>query len=296
MAETPDITIESPPNGSVANNQTPSFSGATNDPLDEVTLNIYAGPTAGAASPLQTLKTLFPPGNGTWSAGPSETLPDGTYTAQAAQTNLAMETGTSPPVTFTVRTTSPTVTLNAPRSLSNDTTPTFTGTASETSPVTIQIYAGAKAEGSAVSSATATGTGSDWSSDEASPALPSGEYTAVATQESSLGNPTGSSEPRTFRVDTEPPTVILNAPEPRSNDTTPTFTGAASETTPVTIQIYAGAKAEGSAVSSATATGTGSDWSSDAGEPGPAKRSVHGGGHPGKLARKPDRHERTADL
>ena len=43
MAETPDITIESPSNGTVANNQTPSFSGATNDPFDEVTLNIYAG-------------------------------------------------------------------------------------------------------------------------------------------------------------------------------------------------------------------------------------------------------------
>ena len=181
MAETPDITIESPSNGSVANNQTPSFSGATNDPFDEVTLNIYAGPTVGAAPPLQTLKTPLPPGSGTWSAGPSETLPDGTYTAQAVQTNLAMETGTSEPVTFTVRTTSPTVTLNSPRSLSNDTTPTFTGTASETTPVTIQIYAGAKAEGPVISSATATGTGGDWSSDEASPALPSGEYTAVAS-------------------------------------------------------------------------------------------------------------------
>ena len=266
LAETSAITIESPSNGSVANNQTPSFSGATNDFLDEVTLNIYAGPTVGPA-PLQTLKTPLPPVNGTWSAGPSEPLPDGTYTAQAVQTNLAMETGTSEPVTFTVRTTSPTVTLNAPTSLSNDTTPAFTGTANETTPVTIQIYAGAKGQGPVVSSATATGTGSDWSSDEASPALPSGEYTAVATEESSLAYPSGVSEPQTFRVDTEPPTVILNAPEPRSNDTTPTFTGQASETTPVTIQIYAGAKAQGPVVSSATATGTGSDWSSDEASP-----------------------------
>ena len=266
MAETPDVTIESPSNGSVTNNQTPSFTGSTTDPLDEVTVNIYVGPIVGAA-PLQIVRTLLPPLGGTWSAGPSETLPEGTYTAQAVQTNLGMETGTSEPVTFTVRTTSPTVTLNAPRSLSNDTTPAFTGAASETTPVTIQIYAGAKAEGTVVSTATASGTGAGWSSDEASPSLPSGEYTAVATQESPFGYQNGVSEPQTFRVDAEPPRVILNAPEPRSNDTTPIFSGAASETSPVTIQIYAGTKAEGPVVSSATATGTGGDWSSDAASP-----------------------------
>ena len=261
-AETPDITIASPSNGSVINNPTPSFSGATNDPLDEVTLNIYAGPTAGLAPPLQTLNMPLPPGDGTWSVGPSEALPDGTYTAQAAQTNLLMETGTSEPVSFTVRTTSPTVTLNAPEPRSNDTTPSFTGTASETTPVTILIYAGTKAQGSAVSSATATGTGTDWSSDEASPPLPSGQYTAVASQESSLGNPIGTSESRTFEVDTASPKVTLDAPESPSNNTTPTFAGQASESAPVTIQIYAGPSAEGTVVATAAATGNGGEWTS----------------------------------
>lgn len=262
MAEAPHVTIESPSTGSVTNNQTPSFSGTTDDLLDEVTLNIYTGPTVGAAPPVQSLKTLLPPSVGTWSAGPSETLADGTYTAQAVQTSLTMETGTSEPVTFRVDTEPPTVTLNAPSSRSNDTTPTFTGTASETTPVTVQIYAGLRAEGTVVSSATATGTGGNWSSGDASPALPSGKYTAVATQESSLGNPTGTSEPQSFEVDTAPPTVTLNTPASPSNDTTPSFTGHASETAPVMVQIYAGPTAEGPVVAIAAATGNGGEWTS----------------------------------
>src|SRR2546423_1520421 len=94
------------------------------------------------------------------------------------------------------------------------------------------------------------------------PALPSGQYTAIATQESSLGNPSGVSEPVTFTVETAAPRVTLDQPQSPSNDTTPSFTGTASDTTSVVIQIYAGATAEGSVVSTATATGTGGGWTS----------------------------------
>ncbi|HXW59839.1 MAG TPA: Ig-like domain-containing protein, partial [Solirubrobacteraceae bacterium] len=137
-AEKPSLTIQSPPNGRASNNQTPSFSGITDDLLDEVTLNIYAGTGVAAGAPLQALTTPLVPASGTWAVGPAETLRDGTYTAQAVQTNLAMESGASEPVTFTVDTESPTVTLAAPKSPSNNTTPSFTGTASETTPVTVR--------------------------------------------------------------------------------------------------------------------------------------------------------------
>src|SRR5439155_21094163 len=99
----------------------------------------------------------------------------------------------------------------------NDTTPSFTGTASDTTSVVIQIYAGATAEGAVVSTATATGTGDGWTSGHASPALPSGQYTAIATQESSLGNPSGVSEPVTLTVETASPTETVDPAEPPSN-------------------------------------------------------------------------------
>jgi Immunoglobulin I-set domain len=101
MAEPPTITIDSPINGSVSSNQTPSFSGTTNDVLDEVTLNIYQGTTIEVGTKLQALPTL--PVLETWSTGLSQTLAGGVYTAQAVQTYALTETGVSnPPVTFTV--------------------------------------------------------------------------------------------------------------------------------------------------------------------------------------------------
>jgi hypothetical protein len=265
LAEPPNVTIESPASGSVSNNQTPSISGITDDPFGEVTVKIYAG--SGVSGSLeQTLPSTLPV-VGTWSTTPAGPLADGLYTAQATQTNAAAEEGTSEPVTFAVDTSSPTVTLNPPVSPSNNTSPSFSGFASDTTAVTIQIYSGPTSKGTPVSSATATHTGGDWSSEDASPALSSGQYTAVATQESSLGNPAGTSSPVTFTVDTSSPTVALNQPKSPSNNTTPSFTGSASDTTPVAIQIYAGAAVEGTVVATAAATGTGGAWSSGKASP-----------------------------
>ena len=208
IAAPPNVTITSPLNGSVSNNPTPSFSGLGEEAGGAVTLRIYKGPTAEGTA-IQELSTLLL-SLGAWSLGPAERLEDGTYTAQATQTNLSSETGTSSPVTFTVDTAAPTVALNPPPSPSSNTTPSFTGTASDTTPVTVQIHAGATAKGAVVSKATATGTGAGWTSDNASPALASGQYTAVATLASSLpGNPAGRSGPVTFTV--TPPPVIATA-------------------------------------------------------------------------------------
>ncbi len=210
IAAPPNVTIASPLNGSVSNRQTPSFSGLAEEAGGEVTLGIYSGPTT-KGTLVQEMKTAFFLG-GTWLLGPVEPLKDGTYTAQATQTNLASETRTSLPVTFTVDSAAPTVTLNSPGSPSEDTTPSFSGTASDTTPVIVQIHTGATANGTLVSRATATGTGAGWTSDYASPALASGQYTAVATQESSLGNPAGRSAPVTFTI--SPPPMITPAVVP----------------------------------------------------------------------------------
>ena len=85
-------------------------------------------------------------------------------------------------MTFVVDTEPPKVTLNQPPSPSKDRTPTFTGTGSDNTLVTVHIYAGSKPEGTEVASATAAGTGGAWESKAASPQLADGEYSAVATQ------------------------------------------------------------------------------------------------------------------
>jgi Bacterial Ig-like domain len=208
IAAPPNVTMTSPLNGSVSNSQTPSFSGLAEEHSGEVTLRIYEGPNTGGTV-IQELSTLLL-SFGAWSLGPAERLEDGTYTAQATQTNLSSETGTSSPVTFTVDTAAPRVTLSKPPSPSSTITPSFTGSASDTTPITVQIHTGATAKGVVVSTATATGTGTGWTSGKAIPALSSGQYTAVATQPSSLlGNPAGKSEPMTFTV--TPPLVSTPA-------------------------------------------------------------------------------------
>jgi hypothetical protein len=205
-AAPPDVSITSPLNGSISNNQTPTFSGLEEEGAGAVKLNVYEGSTAGGTIVQELSTELF--SMGMWSLELPEALKNGTYTAQATQTNLASEPGVST-VTFTVDTIAPTVTLNSPEPPSDNTTPSFTGTASDNTPITVAIHDGASVAGTLVSSATAAGNGARWTSSDASPALSSGEYTAIAIQDSSLlGNPAGRSTPVTFTV-TPPP---VNAP------------------------------------------------------------------------------------
>src|SRR5204863_2919963 len=90
---------------------------------------------------------------------------------------------------------SPTVTLAPPPARSNDTTPSFAGTASEETEVTIEIFEGTSAQGTIAATASAQGTGGAWTSDDASPALPSGRhtFTAIALRTSGRTNGPGAS-------------------------------------------------------------------------------------------------------
>jgi hypothetical protein len=215
----PHVAITNPLNGSVSNNRTPSFSGLAEEGGGEVTLKIYGGPTA-AGTLLQELSTLLISPGGSWSLGPAEPLADGAYTARAEQTNGASETGVSSPVTFTVDTAAPTVTLDQPETPSANAAPAFRGSASDTTPVTVGIHAGPTTKGPLVSTATATGTGARWTSGIATPALSIGQYTAVASQPSSLlGNPTGRSSPVTFTIIAPHPVVTPPPVPPRASFT-----------------------------------------------------------------------------
>jgi hypothetical protein len=205
LADAPDLIITEPLNLSASANTRPSFNGFAEAGDHEVTLDIYNGPVAAGPVVQELPPTLVFSPDGSWSIGPAEPLDDGIYTAQAVG-----ETGARAAVTFTVDTVAPTVTLNSLESPSDDTTPSFTGTASDDMrPVTVQVHAGPTAKGPVESLATAAGTGSDWTSGDTYPALAIGEYTAIAVQESSIGNPTGTSAPVTFSITTPP----IAAPE-----------------------------------------------------------------------------------
>jgi hypothetical protein len=199
-AAPPHVTISSPPNGNISNDRIPTFSGLGEEHSLAVTVDVYEGPAA-EGTVIRELKTA-PFFVGDWFTESVEPpLNDGTYTAQATQSNFASEIGVSAPTTFTVDTAAPTVTLNPPESPADNTAPSFSGTASDVMPVTVLIHVGATASGTVVSSATAAGTGASWTSSGASPSLAVGEYTAIASQNSSLpGNPTGKSAAVTFSV------------------------------------------------------------------------------------------------
>lgn len=201
------VTITKPLGGTVTNARQPTFVGAAEQLGGAVTLDIYAGPLP-AGAPVQEASTTIIEA-GAWSIEAAAPLVDGTYTAQASQGGV-----TSLPVTFMVLTAAPLVTINQPQPAAGDFTPSFSGTASETTDVTVQIHAGESAGGTLVATATAAGTGAGWVSSPASPALAAGRYAAVAVQHSFLeGNPTGRSEAVVFEV--------APAPQPPSSSTSP---------------------------------------------------------------------------
>ena len=258
ITKPPTVTlaeVESP-----SKDTTPSFSGTTTD-TTTVTVKVYKGGKA-EGPVLETLEAT--PKSGSFSTAVlKKALGDGLYTAVATEpSSLGNPAGTSNAVTFDVDTAPPTVTLNTVLTPSSDTTPSFSGTASESEQVTVDIYKGAKAEGTVVTSATAEVSSRNWSTSALAKPLASGEYTAQAVEPSSIGNGPGKSEPRTFVVNTKPPEVTLAAVLTPSNDTTPSFSGTASESNPVTVKIYAGSKAEGSPLESVEAPVSGGKWGS----------------------------------
>jgi hypothetical protein len=258
--QSPEVTMNGVP--SPTNDATPSFSGTAGDPSEAVTVYVFRG-----SSPEGSLaaKVSANASGGAWSTESVGPLADGTYTAIAEQpSSIGNKPGFSQPSTFEVHASKPKVTLNGISSPTDDRTPSFSGSASEESTVTVHIYEGSSASGGAVATAQASGTGGSWNSGGAEPALSDGEYTAVAEQESEFGNGPGKSGEIHFRVETPAPKVSLDSIAAASNDTTPSFSGTASEKTTVTVYVYAGGSAGGSPERIVTATGTGGSWSSDA--------------------------------
>jgi hypothetical protein len=211
----PVVTMTSPATEQEFTSETASFGGAAEEGLS-VTVRIYAGRSA-EGTQVGELSTT--PASGGWSV--SAGLANGTYTAVAEQVNAVPEAGKSGPVTFSVDKPppAPVVTLNALESPSSNATPSFTGTATGTKPVTVLIFS----KGNEASKATAKVTSGSWTSTYASPALSTGQYTAIAIEQSSpQGNP-GKSEAVSFTIAPPPGVTPGLVPGPQGSGSAPSL-------------------------------------------------------------------------
>ncbi len=268
-AEAPTIAIDQPLAGSLTNDRTPAFSGKTDDPLDSVNLKIYEGANA-SGSPVQTLAELAPdeigPNEASWEITPVTSLEPGAYTAVAEQTNGSLETGESTPVTFTVDTTAPAVSIEAVASPTNDSTPTLTGGAGvevgDENAVAVTIHEGSSLAGAVAASGSASLIGGDWSFTSAK--LADGTYTAQATQKDEAGN-LGKSQAVTFTLDTTAPAVSINPVITPTKNAAPTLAGgagaASGDQAGVTVTVYKGSAVGGTVAQTSTVSRSGSAWS-----------------------------------
>ena len=197
----PAITAPAP--GSATADATPTLAGTAEEGPVTVELSQAGASVASFAFPATATAS------GTFSVETPTALTDGGWTVVARQSTVA-GLQTSAPVTFTVDTVAPVVTLAAPAEGAAVTTsrPVITGSAGAgagdgdtvavtlTGPATTTLIAARGADGSfAVQPAAA---------------LPDGNYVATARQVDVASN-AGSSAPRAFRIDTRAPDTTITA-------------------------------------------------------------------------------------
>ena len=236
----PTVTLATPPDGGQTNDPTPTFSGSAGNSQgdsDTVTVYVYEGDST-SGQLLQTLTTTQ--AGGSYSVDASLELADGEYTAQAEQTDSVGHTGLSTENTFTIDVggidlTPPTILLSVPASGSstNDTTPTFAGTAGthpgDLPAVTVNVYAGPDPSGILVQTLLTTAGAEGAYSVEAISPLPEGTYTGRAEQSDENDN-TGFSVARTFTVDTTPPAATIDShPSDPSDSASAAFSFSSNE-------------------------------------------------------------------
>ena len=129
--------------------------------------------------------------------------------------------------------------------LTNDDTPTITGTAEANATVTVLL------DGSSQGTATADGSG-NWSFTLSSQS--DGSYSLTATATDAAGNTSSASSAEGLTIDTAVPAVPVVGAVGLTNDDTPTITGTAEANATVTVLL------DGSSQGTATADGSG-NWS-----------------------------------
>lgn len=268
----PAPTLDSPANGALISGGQPTFSGQADTSFGtskQITVNVYSGASA-SGTPLRTLHTTRG-ADGGYSVPIDAPLPDGEYTAQAVQSNLASppDVGHSAPTTFTLHNAPSTITLNSPGSKPLLTaTPTFTGKAgsapNDSAAVALIVYPGTDTKQTPVRFVNGTRDSSGQFSIKVTPGLPDGQYTALAAQVSN--GKAATSQPRTFVIKVHGPAVTLTQPANGAHLITqaPTFSGAAGNIVgdgpQVTVILYSGGSAKGKPLGTMHTTRTGSTW------------------------------------
>ena len=165
------VALTTPANGSATNQDEPTFSGPGRygrlGTCPTVTVRLYSGSSV-SGSPAQTPTATA--SGGAWAVAASSALPEGTYTAQASQSDDAGEYGHEH-TGHVFRGNSPAAgdADGAPANgeTTNHSTPTFSGTAGTTSgdlpTVTVKVYTGSTATGTPVQTLTTTAFSGAWS-------------------------------------------------------------------------------------------------------------------------------------
>jgi hypothetical protein len=186
---TTEVAITAPADGATVNDLTPTITG-TGEPgatieVTDADDDVVCTATVGTA--------------GNWSCTPTADLPEGEVTLTATATDEVGNEASST-TTFTIDPDdtsppqAPVITTPAGGSTTNDTTPTFSGTAEPGSTVVVE-----DSDGNQVCTTTA-GQGGNWSCTPTT-ALPEGENTYSATATDEAGN-TSAATDVTFTVDT----------------------------------------------------------------------------------------------
>lgn len=263
----PVVTIGAPAPGSSLSDSTPDISGTGGTkPADSPTITVLVHPGTDTSQPaLQTLTTQRT--GAAWTVV-AAALGDGTYTAEARQAGAA-GTGSSLPVTFTVDTVAPGVTVDSPADgdVTADATPTLAGDAGgavgDAGTVAVDVYAGDTATGTALQSLTASVSGGRWSAEAA--ALADGRYAVKVRQSDAAGNAASASS--RFSVDTSVPAPTVDTPSDgaKLRDSQPAVSGSAG-TAPrdgavVAVRAYTGTDTTAAPAASVATTRSGGSWS-----------------------------------
>jgi hypothetical protein len=162
--------------------------------------------------------------------------------AAAAATDAAGNGNTAGSFTITSDTTLPTVTANP--LTTNDSTPTLTGTVTDSLTTTVSLAV----DGQTIA---ATVSGGNWSATVPT-ALPDGSYDIVVTATDAAGNTGNATASDGLVISMTDPTVTANTLT--TNNTTPTLTGTVTDTLATTVSVSVGGQ-------TIAATVSGGNWS-----------------------------------
>ncbi len=207
----PTITVDAP---ALTNDTTPTITGTTNLPAGAiVTLTV-----TGANGAVQTFTTTVQPG-GTFSADVPAALVQGGFSVVASGADAAGNNASAND-SGAIDTTPPLITVDAP-AITNDSTPTLTGTTDL--PAGSVITLTVTGANGAVQTFTATVQAGGTFSADVPAAIVEGNYSVVARGTDAAGNSANANDSGV--IDTTAPTITVDAPA-ITNDTTPTITGA----------------------------------------------------------------------